>query len=214
MIKMLIVDEVKVLSEFLRLVVEKYPEFAVVGCVRSDKKTTEMENSEMPEIMMLDLNELIDNNHDILVKLRKTHGNARIVIFTGKEGKKKVSELFADKVEEYVLKDASMGELECVLDEALMNGKYINKVDEGLEERAIKLVRRKRESDFLGVTLTERERDVLALVTEGMTNEEIADMLGISFGRARNIVTGLISKCMVKNRTQLAVMATRHFILN
>jgi DNA-binding NarL/FixJ family response regulator len=50
---------------------------------------------------------------------------------------------------------------------------------------------------------------VLELVVEGMTNEEISDVLDISVGRARNIVTEMISKCMVKNRTQLAVMAVK-----
>nr|WP_305145038.1 helix-turn-helix transcriptional regulator [Anaerotignum propionicum] len=55
--------------------------------------------------------------------------------------------------------------------------------------------------------MTERQKEVLDLVVQGMTNEEIGDTIGMSAGRARNIVAELISKFMVKNRTQLAVMA-------
>lgn len=47
------------------------------------------------------------------------------------------------------------------------------------------------------------------MVIQGHTNEEIAECLGISVGRARNIVTELISKYNVKNRTQLAVAAIK-----
>lgn len=55
------------------------------------------------------------------------------------------------------------------------------------------------------ILFTEREKSVITLVVDGMTNEEIAGKLGISEGRARDIVADLIPKCMVKNRTQLAV---------
>ena len=55
--------------------------------------------------------------------------------------------------------------------------------------------------------LTEREREVLALVAEGLTNEEIADRLYLSPATARTHVSRILAKLDVRNRAQLVVLA-------
>jgi DNA-binding NarL/FixJ family response regulator len=57
--------------------------------------------------------------------------------------------------------------------------------------------------------LTEREKEVLALVTEGLIDREIAKHLGISESTAKNHVSSILSKLEVTNRTQAAVAAVR-----
>jgi DNA-binding NarL/FixJ family response regulator len=63
-------------------------------------------------------------------------------------------------------------------------------------------------------TLTSREREVLQLVTEGSTNREIAAKLRISPGTVKNHVEHIIAKLDVSDRTQAAVYALRHGMLN
>ncbi len=61
--------------------------------------------------------------------------------------------------------------------------------------------------------LTAREKQVLALIVEGLSNEEIADRLVISQATARHHVSACISKLGVKNRTQAASLALKHELI-
>ena len=62
----------------------------------------------------------------------------------------------------------------------------------------------------LGDNLTERERDVLLLVGQGMSNSEIAERLFLSEGTVRNYVSAVLAKLQVADRTQAAVLAVKH----
>ena len=64
-----------------------------------------------------------------------------------------------------------------------------------------------------GRTLTRRERQVLALMAEGMTNAEIADRLVISLSTAKTHVSSIISKLGVSSRTEAATIAMRHRLI-
>lgn len=61
--------------------------------------------------------------------------------------------------------------------------------------------------------LTEREREVLTLLAEGLTNTEISHQLYLSKPTVKKIIGQIISKLQVKNRVQAAVLATRHMML-
>ena len=58
--------------------------------------------------------------------------------------------------------------------------------------------------------LTERERDVLRLIADGLSNQEIADTLHIGIKTVKTHVSNILDKLQVKDRTQAAVYAHRH----
>ena len=57
--------------------------------------------------------------------------------------------------------------------------------------------------------LTDREKEVLLLIAEGMSNKEIAEELHISIKTVKTHVSNLLMKCELEDRTQLAVFAHR-----
>ena len=65
----------------------------------------------------------------------------------------------------------------------------------------------------LGKDLTARERQVLALVAEGLTNTEIAERLVISLSTAKTHVSSVISKLGAAGRTEAATLAVRHRLI-
>jgi NarL family two-component system response regulator LiaR len=67
--------------------------------------------------------------------------------------------------------------------------------------------------DVLGKDLTPRERQVLALVAEGLSNSEIADRLVISLSTAKRHVSSVITKLGASSRTEAATMAVRHHLV-
>ncbi|NJN82296.1 MAG: response regulator transcription factor [Caldilineaceae bacterium] len=72
------------------------------------------------------------------------------------------------------------------------------------------LVRTKTGAQAPGRDLTRREREVLALITQGLSNDEIADKLVISPATARHHVSACLQKLNASNRAQAAVLATKH----
>jgi len=66
---------------------------------------------------------------------------------------------------------------------------------------------------FLSVKLSRRETDVLRLITEGYTNAQISELLAISANTVKSYVNNLFNKLGVNDRTQAAVLATRHHII-
>ncbi|MNE68893.1 Response regulator protein VraR [compost metagenome] len=60
--------------------------------------------------------------------------------------------------------------------------------------------------------LTEREREVLAVLGQGLNNKEIADLLHITEGTVKNHVSNLIAKLGMRDRTQAAIFSVRHQI--
>ncbi|PDW02754.1 response regulator [Candidatus Viridilinea mediisalina] len=112
----------------------------------------------------------------------------------------------------YLLKDASRAEIldtarQVMRGEALLHG-----------NQAADLLRRAASDEQYTLSqrppLTRREREVLHLVTEGLTNREIAERLGISPGTVKNHVEHIIAKLNVSDRTQAAVYALRYGLLN
>lgn len=111
----------------------------------------------------------------------------------------------------YLLKDASRAQIldtarQIMRGEALLHG-----------SQAADLLRRAASDEQQPLIqrppLTPREREVLHLVTDGLTNREIAKRLGISAGTVKNHVEHIIAKLNVSDRTQAAVYALRHGLL-
>lgn len=80
-------------------------------------------------------------------------------------------------------------------------------------EIATALIRAKTGPLKLGRDLSEREREVLALIAEGLNNEEIAERLVISPATARHHVSACLQKLGAANRAQAAVLATKHHLV-
>ena len=62
--------------------------------------------------------------------------------------------------------------------------------------------------------LTERERAILAMLAQGRTNQEISDALAISVGTVKNHISSILSKLDVRDRTQAALWAQQHGVVN
>ena len=80
-------------------------------------------------------------------------------------------------------------------------------------EATTALIHTKTGSRELGKDLTEREREVLALIVHGLSNEEIAERLVISTATARHHVSACLQKLGAANRAQAAALAIKHHLV-
>ena len=198
MIKILIADDMKILRDCLKLTIEKDKEFFVVGCASNGKEAVEMVMKTSPHIVLMDLNMPEYSGYDAIKEIKKMDESIKIVVLTVEDDESNVVEALENGADDYIFKNIAYEDLSFILRE--INGNRTTRLE--LEDIY------KSGSNYRlnsKIKFTQREKEVLKLVIQGMTNEEIARILDISVGRARNIVADMMNKSMVKNRTQLAI---------
>lgn len=204
MVNVLIVDDMIILSECLRIAINQDPELNVVGCAADGKAAVEMSIELEPDIILMDLNMPVYSGNDAIIDIKRTKPYIKILVLSVDVSEKSITQAFINGADGYVQKNIAPKELIITIKKAVAGEKYIQDFAFHINRESANFIE---PNVSAKVEITDREMEVLELVMQGMTNDEIADYVGISSGRARNIVTNLITKYMVKNRTQLAVMA-------
>lgn len=162
-------------------------------------------DGKMPHLVLMDLMMPDMNGVEATRALLEKYPELRIIILTSFLEDDKVVEAIEAGAVSYVLKTVSADELIYAMQGALrgmpvMSGDVSQALTRGLRQRSVKV-----EDEGL----TEREREVLLLISEGKSNKEIADELHISIKTVKTHVSNLLMKCELEDRTQLAIYAHR-----
>jgi two-component system, NarL family, nitrate/nitrite response regulator NarL len=211
-IRVLLVEDHAMVRAGLRLLIEGRSGLIVVGEATNRKEALALAAREQPHIILLDLDLGHENGLDLLPDLRTVAGQSRVLILTGVRD--------ADE-HRYAIRCGAMGLVfkEQVPDVLL---KAIEKVHAGevwLDRTMVADVLSemtmggamppKTQADRIA-TLTEREREVIALVNEGFKNKQISDHLSISETTVRHHLTSIFAKLGVESRLELVIFAHRH----
>jgi DNA-binding NarL/FixJ family response regulator len=113
----------------------------------------------------------------------------------------------------YVLKQIGSDDLVRALETV---GRGDNMLDPAVTQRVFQHVREnaRRAEDETFATLTDQELNILALITEGLTNKEIAGQIFLSEKTVRNYVSSILNKLNLASRAEAAAFAVRHHIQN
>jgi DNA-binding NarL/FixJ family response regulator len=209
LIRILIVDDHVVMRAGLKMLIQSWPGMKVVGEAGKSDYALTIARQEKPDIIVLGLDSgLNDANIIFLTDLVSAAGKGGVIILTGvKDGDARLRAI-CHGVKGVVLKEKGADEL----------SKAIRKVYEGevwIERSLIaKLIsdrartQDKADLDGVGVkilTLTKREREVAALICEGLKNCDVAKRLFISETTVHHHVTSILSKLEVSSRVELVV---------
>lgn len=150
-------------------------------------------SQEAIDIAILDVEMPEKSGLDVLEWIRD-HCQIKVIIVTTFKRSGYFQRAVRSKVDAYVLKDRSITELMGTIHRVIDGGKeYSPELMESIVE----------EENLLSV----REREVLALLAQGLTNKEIASQLYLSDGTVRNYVTSLMIKLDANNRTEAVLIA-------
>jgi two-component system, NarL family, nitrate/nitrite response regulator NarL len=211
-IKVLLVDDHAMFRTGLRLAIESRPEIKVVAEAANRAEALAAVESARPDIILLDLDLGDDSGFDLLPELIANDNPARVILLTG---------LRDPEVHRQAVR---MGAVGLVLKEHAVENvlKAIEKVHAGeawLDRAMIATILRERaqpdtlerdaEADKVA-TLTDRERQVIRLIGEGLKNKEIADRMCISEATVRHHLTSVFNKLGVSDRLELVIYAYQH----
>jgi len=152
-----------------------------------------------PDVLILDLELGGKSGLDAIPGVKAASPRTRIVIFSAYAGEERVATAFERGAESYVLKGTSSDELVAVVRAVAAGGTLIPPEIAGQLARAVRQPRRDR--------LTAREREILALLAEGLANRAIAERLGITERTVKFHVAEILARLGASNRAQAVAIA-------
>jgi len=205
-IRILAADDHAVVREGLRALIDTEPGMELVGEASDGAEAVGKAQAVQPDVVLLDLVMPQKSGIEAIGEIRRTAPEARILVLTSFAEDDKVFPAIKAGAQGYLLKDASP-------DELLQAIREVHRGEPSMHPTiARKLMLELQRSSDLPPTedpLTEREAEVLGLVAQGLTNQEIADRLYVSERTVRTHVSNILSKLHLANRTQAALYALR-----
>jgi DNA-binding NarL/FixJ family response regulator len=190
--------------------------FRVIGQAADGKHALELIRDLEPDIAVLDVNLPEMNGQQITHQVNQEKLHTRILLLTGYDDIEQAIHAAHAGAFAYCAKDIQPQGLVSVIRE-VANGKYViggsvftrRELDEWLESQMEGARRSYSEPGSPFHPLSDREMEVLSCVVRGMSNKEIASLLGISHQTVKNHVTSILRKFGVEDRTQAVVYALK-----
>ncbi|MCT2346631.1 response regulator transcription factor [Niallia taxi] len=197
MITVIISEDQRMLRGALGTLLSFEDDIDVIGQAANGKEALELINTHSPDVCLLDIEMPVMSGLEVAEALQRKGAASKIIILTTFARPGYFERALKANVHGYLLKDGPSEELA----EAIRN------VMKGKREFASELIFG---SMLKENPLTEREREILALVAKGKTVKEISSTLYLSSGTVRNYISEALNKLEVKNRIEAISKAQKN----
>jgi two-component system response regulator NreC len=205
--RVLLADDHAVLRSGLRLLLTSQNEFEVIGEASSGTETLTLAEQLQPDLILLDLSMPSLGGLDVLPALRKLVPSARILILTMHDDPQYLRQALKHGASGYVLKKAADAELLSAMRSVLRGEVYVHpSMTRILLEDMLPESQPTNEEDAWG-SLSEREQEVLKMVSLGHTSAEIASQLSLSAKTVETYRTRGLEKLGLRTRAALVRFA-------
>ncbi len=207
--RILLVDDHEVVRLGLKSLLERHPQFEIIGEASSAREALEQVANNHPDVVVMDIRLPGTSGIEACEEITTRFPETRVLMLTSYAEDEMLFSAIRAGASGYVLKQIGGDELVRAL-EAVARGEAL--LDPAVTQRVFQEVRRavKEEEASAFAHLSQQEKHVLLLVSEGKTNREIAKALFLGEGTVRNYVSSILSKLGVSNRAEAAAYAVEH----
>jgi len=215
-IKLVVIDDHPLFRQGVVDALSLEPDMTVIGQASGGKEALEMIRTLSPDIVVLDVNLPGMNGQQITHRIVQEKLNTRVLLLTGYDDLEQALHAALAGAAAYCAKEIGPKRLIQSIRE-IFNGKYVvaeqvftrEELDAWIKSQIAATNRPYSEPGMPFHPLSKREMEVLSCVVRGMSNKEIAILLGISHQTVKNHVTAILRKFGVEDRTQAVVYALK-----
>ncbi|HEY3311746.1 MAG TPA: response regulator transcription factor [Anaerolineales bacterium] len=207
-IRVMLVDDHPMVRIGLSTILMVFDDLKLVAEAESGERALRLCAEALPDVILMDMVMPGMDGATVTHLIRQQFPHVQIIALTSfKEGKLIKSALEAGAIG-YLLKDVSADDLARAIRDAYAGRATLS------PEAAQSLVETANQPPVPGLDLTEREREVLTLIIEGLNNTQIAGRLTVSPSTIKSHVSNILSKLGVTSRTEAVTLALRHHIVS
>jgi two-component system, NarL family, response regulator DevR len=207
--RILLVDDHEIVRLGLKALLEHQSHFEVVGEASTARDAVEKVEALHPDVVVMDIRLPGGSGIEACEEIVERFPNSKVIMLTSYAEDEMLFSAIRAGAAGYVLKQIGSDDLVRAI-EAVSRGEAL--LDPAVTQRIFQEVRKaaKEEEASAFSALTQQEKHVLLLVSEGKTNREIAKALFLGEGTVRNYVSSILSKLGVSNRAEAAAYAVEH----
>ncbi|MFD1412817.1 response regulator transcription factor [Oceanobacillus jeddahense] len=194
--KIIIVDDDAMVYESLQLLFSREEDIQVVGTADNGREAVKACEDTQPDAVLMDIQMPEMDGIQATREIKKHWPKVRVMMLTTFEDEQNIRLALLAGAEGYLLKSAPVEDMAQQL-RALVSGSSVLNAD--VLMRLTQPEKKELES------LTAREQEILQLVAQGCSNKEISSQLFVSEGTVRNVISIILDKLEVRDRTQLAL---------
>ncbi len=212
-LRIILVDDHEIVRLGLRTLLARYGQFEIVAEASDAPEALAMVELHRPDVVVMDIRLPGKNGVEVTQEITELYPDVRVIMLTSYADEDVLFDAIAAGASGYVLKQIGSDDLVKALErvgrgESLLDPAVTQKVFQRVRQHA-----RKAEDASFGA-LTDQEIHILSLITEGMTNKEIAGRVFLSEKTVRNYVSSILAKLDLQSRAEAAAYAVRHHINN
>jgi len=203
-IRVMLVDDHNVVRSGLATFLRAYDDLELVGEARNGREAVELCRQAKPDVILMDLMMPEMDGIAATRAILAEYPDIKIIAMTSFEDEQLVHGVLAAGAISYLLKNVASEELSKAIRDAASGRSTL------APEAARVLVQATRPTTQPSSGLTEREREVLNLVVQGHSNQQIADALVVSLATVKAHISSILSKLGVSSRTEAIAYAIKH----
>ncbi|MEH7352777.1 response regulator transcription factor [Neobacillus drentensis] len=206
--RVLIADDHPHARQAIMEILEEEPLFTIVGQAKNGKEAIDLCAEHLPDILLIDIEMPVLDGLAATKIIKEKYPFIKVIILSVSDN---VGDLFTSiqyGAQGYLLKNMDPDDWLLYL-RSIVDGSNV-----ATRDMAGKLLYQFRERDLQNTpaisSLTPREKEILLLVSEGLTNKQIAENLFIAENTVKNHIKNLLEKLCLENRVQLASYAVKY----
>jgi DNA-binding NarL/FixJ family response regulator len=202
-IRVLVADDHAVVRQGLKQLLSTFPEVELVGEAANGAEAVELCGERAPDVVLMDLEMPVADGIEATKRLQALHPDVAVVVLTSFSDRDRILQALDAGAVGYLLKDVEPEDLAKAIAAAA-------KGESPLDPRAARALVSARRDAAPAEGLSEREREVLLMVVDGLANKQIAQRLSISEKTVKAHLTSVFRRIGVTDRTQAALWAERN----
>jgi DNA-binding NarL/FixJ family response regulator len=201
--KILIADDHAMVRDGVKNLISKNEELEVIGEAENGKHAIELFEALKPDLIILDISMPVLNGMEVAREILSKSPSANIIMLSMYDDGDYISRCIECGVKGYVIKNESGSELELAIKTVLLGNNYFSRhVQDVIVKKYTETVSKRKPKDE-AIKLTQREIEIIKLIADALTTQQMADKLFISPRTVETHRANLMKKLAVKNAVEL-----------